>query len=188
MAETSWVSLSCIHNSQAIQEGLAVHGHRAVIVKDWVKSQANGYWNEACYIPDASEWQQADRVIGRFLELQGDSLVGGLVFKQYIPLMPAGAPAYECRAFVVNGRVVGCWPRSQTITQPLLPPGELLQEIAANIPSPFASADLGIDIHGNWWLLEVGDGQVSGLPSTDAAIPMMTALAYALRPGATVPT
>jgi hypothetical protein len=188
MAETSWITCDRIHDTQDVQGALAVHGRSAVIVKDWVKSQASDYWNEACYIPDASDFEQASRVIARFIELQGDSLVGGLVFKRYLPLLPVGGPAYEYRAFIVNGKVVGWWPRFEMSAQPLPPPRQLLAEIAENVPSPFASADVAIDVHGQWWLLEVGDGQVSGLPSPDAAAPLMRQLAELLRNRAAMPT
>jgi hypothetical protein len=156
-------------------------------VKDWVKSQASGYWNEACYIPNASDFKQATRVIERFVDLQGDSLVGGLVFKRYLPLVPEGAPAYEHRAFIVDGKIVGLWPRFEMSTQPPEPPLDVLAEIAECVPSPFASADFAIDVHGKWWLLEVGDGQVSGLPSPEAAGPVMRQLADLLRKGASMP-
>ena len=181
MAVTSWVPFQSIFDTHAVREALAIHGRSAVIVKDWVKSQASGYWNEACYIADASNSEQSNRVVARFIDLQGEHLVGGLAFKRYLPLLPVGAPAFEYRAFIVNGQVVGCWPRFQASLQPLPPPRELLMEIAANVPSPFASADLGIDISGKWWLLEVGDGQVSALPASDAAVPVMKTLADVLR-------
>lgn len=187
MAVTSWISRDRIHDAQAVQAALAIHGCSGVIVKDWVKSQANGYWNEACYIPEASDSEQASRVVARFVELQGDSLVGGLVFKRYLPLVPTGAPAYEYRAFIVNGKIVGCWPRFEMSAQPLRPPRQLLAEIAECVPSPFASADFAIDVHGQWWLLEVGDGQVSDLPSADAAAPVMRQLADLLRNGVAMP-
>ena len=187
MASTSWITRDRIRDAPAVQAALAVHHGSAVIVKDWVKSQASGYWNEACYIPDASDFKQASRVIERFVDLQGDSLVGGLVFKRYIPLVPEGAPAYEHRAFVVDGKVVGCWPRFEMSPRSPAPPQELLAEIAECLPGPFASMDFAIDVHGRWWLLEVGDGQVSGLPSPEAAGPVMRQLADLLRNGMAVP-
>ena len=45
------------------------------------------------------------------------------------------------------------------------------------IPSPFASADFALNADGKWWLLEVGDGQVSGLPDPKAAGAVFAALA-----------
>ena len=94
---------------------------------------------------------------------------------------PAGAPAYEYRAFFVDGQVVGCWPRSDLARELGPPPAELMAQVAAKVPSPFASADFGADQSGRWWLLEVGDGQVSGLPEPEAARPVFAALADHVR-------
>jgi hypothetical protein len=177
MPKTAWVPLSSINEADAIQSSLAEFGQSPIIVKDWVKSQAAGYWAEACFIPDASDTDAALRVIERFRELQGESLAGGLVFKSYVPLVPKGAPALEHRAFTASGRIVGCWPRSAQAVEIGSPPVSLLEAVASRIPSPFASADFGRDADGKWWLLEVGDGQVSGLPDESAAEPIFTALA-----------
>jgi hypothetical protein len=116
-------------------------------------------------------------VISRFRELQGESLAGGLVFKSYVPLVPAGGRAFEYRAFIVAARVAGCWPRSEPAREIASPAASLLADVAAKVPSPFASADFGCDQDGRWWLLEAGDGQVSGLPTLDAAPPVFAALA-----------
>ncbi|MBI5942200.1 MAG: ATP-grasp domain-containing protein [Caulobacterales bacterium] len=177
MARTGTVPAAKMDEPSAIKGTLEGFGSSALVLKDWVKSQAAGYWAEACFIPDASDYEQAGRVIARFRELQGESLVGGLVFRSYLQLLPVGAPAHEHRAFMVDGRVVGCWPRSEEASRVGSPPPELLAEVAANIPSRFASADFGVDESGRWWLLEVGDGQVSGLPTDRAAAPIFQALA-----------
>jgi hypothetical protein len=176
MPRTEWVPLSGINDHTAIQAALSKFGSTPAIVKDWVKSQAAGYWVEACLIPDASNTGDALRVISRFRELQGDSLVGGLVFKGYVPLLPIGLPAFESRAFMVMGKVAGCWPRSDGAREIGAPPASLLEEVASRMPSPFASADFARDKDGHWWLLEVGDGQVSGLPTEEAAEPIFAAL------------
>lgn len=177
MPRTAWLPIADMDDSGLRRQVLAPFGTSPVIVKDWVKSQASGYWNEACYIPDASQSEAVDRVIARFRELQGDSLVGGLVFKAWKPLIPQGSTPFEHRAFIVDGKVVGCWPRTPSEEHLGSPPAELLESIAANVPSPFASADLGRDVDGGWWLLEVGDGQVSGLPAGGAATEIFSALA-----------
>lgn len=176
MPKTTWLSIDQIDDVGAIEAALAEFGAAPVILKDWVKSQASGYWEEACFIPDASETDRALRVVSRFRELQGDSLVGGLVFKSYVSLIPGGSPAHEFRAFIVRGRAVGCWPRSPDAMVLGGPPAALLSDVAAKVPSPFASADFGRDESGRWWLLEVGDGQVSGLPDPDAATAIFSAL------------
>ncbi len=176
MPDTVWIDEDQIDDWAAIRTTLEPFGHTSLIVKDWVKSQASGYWSEACFIADAADTEAVQRTIARFRNLQGDGLIGGLVFKQYVPLVPTGSPAYEYRAFVVDGRVAGCWPRSPESGTLAPPPAALLDEVAARIPSPFASADFGRDEAGRWWLLEVGDGQVSGLPSAADADPIFQAL------------
>lgn len=176
MAPMRWVSLADIDDPSELSASLSPFGSSAVILKDFVKSQAAGYWSEACYIPDASDQEHVARVVGRFRELQGDSFVGGLVFKAYIPLQPVGSPAYEHRAFFVGRQVVGCWPRSGPARELGAPPIALMVQVAERVPSPFASADFGVDQSGRWWLLEIGDGQVSGRPEPQAASPMFAAL------------
>lgn len=177
MPKTRWVEREHMDDPAAIAAAMEAFGHRPVILKDWVKSQA-GYWREACFIPDASDKVQVGRVVSRFRELQDDSLVGGLVFKAYQTLMPGCGPPHEFRAFILDGVVVGCWPRDETSGEP--PPPDLVALVAGHIPSRFASADFAIDTRGRWWLLEVGDGQVSGLPRPDVAIPLLHALASRL--------
>jgi hypothetical protein len=179
MPETAWVEEDRLDDPSAIRTVLAPFGSSAVVIKDWVKSQAAGYWVEACFIPDASDLDHANRVISRFRELQGESLVGGVVFKAYLPLVPEGGRADEYRAFLVGGQPVGCWPRSEKASRHEPPLAELLKDVASRVPSPFASADFGVDDRGRWWLLEVGDGQVSALPDARAAIPLFKALARA---------
>lgn len=175
--KTVSVTKDKLDDDDAIKAALGNFGASAVIIKDWVKSQAAGYWSEACFIPNAADIGEASRVIDRFRELQGDSLVGGVVFKAYVPLRPVGEPADEHRAFIVGGEIVGCWPRTQAAARHAGPPEELLAEVATKTPSPFASADFGIDDAEHWWLLEVGDGQVSGLPSENVAASLFQALA-----------
>ena len=178
MPEMASVPESRIDDTNSIRSALASFGSSPVILKDWVKSQAAGYWLEACYISNASDMDEVLRIISRFRELQDGSLVGGLVFKRFLDLQPKGATPYECRAFFVGGRAVGCWPRSEEARRLGLPPSGLLNSVAAKAPSPFASGDFGLDASGRWWLLEVGDGQVSSLPGKQAADPLFAALAH----------
>lgn len=181
MPKAAWIDEADLDDAERRAEVLAQFGTSALVVKDWVKSQAAGYWNEACFISDASDSEQVNRVLTRFRELQGESLVGGVVFKAYVPLLPQSGPAYEWRAFIVDRKVVVCTPRSEAANSLGAPPPEVIERVAANVPSRFASADFGCDADGRWWLLEVGDGQVSGLPTIEAAQPIFSALAAITR-------
>ncbi len=57
------------------------------IIKDWVKSMKH-YWDEAVYLPDVGDPDAARRVAGRFVDLRGKQIVGGIVvrsFERYEP-------------------------------------------------------------------------------------------------------
>ncbi len=174
-APTTWISADRMGDDAALKELLGVFGDAPVVLKDWVKSQAAGYW-DACFIPSAAELPAARRVIDRFVELQGDALVGGLVFRAWRELARVGAEVEEWRAFSFDGRPVGCWPR---FTGPPgnKPPPELVDAVCAALPSRFATADFARLTDGGWLLIEVGDGQVSGLPDAADPAAVLSALA-----------
>lgn len=169
MPETACILLENIDDPESIETTLALFGNDAVTIKDWVKSRAAGYWSEACFIPDASATDTEKRVIGRFRELQGSDLVGGLVFRRFIELAKSGEQVMEWRAFCLAGDVIGSWPRFSGPAS-ASPPADLLVAVAQVLPSPFFTADFALGRDGKWWLMETGDGQVSGFPDGAAEI------------------
>ena len=72
-----------------IMDALVPFGNSPVIVKDFVKSRKHE-WAGACFIPSASDREAVGRVVGRFLELQGDNLAEGLVFREFVEFEPVG--------------------------------------------------------------------------------------------------
>ena len=137
---------------------------------------AAGYWNEACFIADVSRQEDAMRVISRFLELQGESLTGGLVFREYVPLAAANGEVQEWRAFVLDGEPLGCWPRFAAAGA-APPPDALVRAVARSIPARFATVDFALAQSGRWLVIEVGEGQVSGIPEGAAVPEIFQALA-----------
>jgi hypothetical protein len=157
-------------------------GPGPAIIKDWVKSQKHA-WATACFISDVSDPVDVQRTAGRFIELQGDMLVGGLVFRRYVRLlqrsvhprsgMPLGA---EARSFWVRGRPIAIsdyWSEAPVGARPDL---AQFSEIAASIPSPFFTMDLAQAEDGHWFIMELGDGQVAGLPAGILPQVLFTAL------------
>jgi hypothetical protein len=87
-------------------------GDKPIIIKDYVKSQKH-FWDEACFIPNASEYEKVNSVIKRFIELQGADLNEGLVFREYLQLeeighhSASGMPlTKEFRVFVKDGNIM----------------------------------------------------------------------------------
>src|SRR5450432_3294033 len=68
-------------NKDEVMALLRPFGEKPIIVKDYVKSRKHE-WNEACYIPCASDRQAVERVVMGFLHLQGEDLNEGLVFRE----------------------------------------------------------------------------------------------------------
>lgn len=163
-AQMASVAAEGMHDPQALADALSIFGDGPVVLKDWVKSQAAGYWAEACFIPRASDADTVSRVVTRFLELQGDALVGGLVFRRYHLLARVAGQPEEWRAFALDGGVIACWPRFAASQDASHPPSALLRDIAAALPSRLAAFDLARRADGGWLLVETGDGQVSGVP------------------------
>jgi hypothetical protein len=85
----------------------------------------------------------------------------------------------EWRTFTLEGRILGCWPRSAGLGEP--PPSDLLSEVARALPSPFASVDFARTETGSWLVVETGDGQVSEIPALADLADILHPLAAVVR-------
>jgi hypothetical protein len=172
-----------------ILNALTPFGDGPVIVKDYVKSQKH-YWHEACFIPSASDRVQAESVIRRLLELQGDDLNVGLVFRQFVDFEPLGKHAVsgmptarEYRVFYLNGSPLiasAYWESGDDSSD--VPPDTLFAEIAQRVQSRFFSMDVAKTRDGGWMIVELGDGQVAGLPASIDPAAFYNTLCDRLRP------
>lgn len=146
-------------------------GQSAIIVKDYVKSQKHN-WAEACFIPDASDKKNVHSVVEKFLEFRGTDLNVGLVFRKFEELefltkhSKSGMPlTKEFRVVFAHDKVVAVfdyWDEGDYGTaQPELEP---FIKIAQKVKSNFFSMDVAKKKNGDWILMELGDGQVAGLP------------------------
>lgn len=164
-------------NWDRVVSSAATFGTNALVVKDYVKSQKHD-WQGACYVPRGDDAEAVRRVVSRFLELQGDDLAGGLVIRRYVSLrqigrhQQSGMPlSEEYRIFFLDGRPIVAapyWDLDAEVAGDL--PMAELAAIVHDIPSRFFSMDVARDTDGRWWIIELGDGQVAGLPPrVDAA-------------------
>lgn len=152
-------------------------GDGPLILKDYVKSRKHE-WDDACYIPSASDRAAVKRVVGRFVALQDGDLNEGLVFRAYVPLEPltthskSGMPlSHEFRTFYLDGAPVYAapyWEEGEYTGE--VPPPDLLRDVARAVRSRFFTMDVARRHDGAWTIVELGDGQVAGLP--DAADPL----------------
>ena len=155
----------------SVLEGLQVFGDQPVIVKDYVKSRKHE-WEDACYIPNAADKEHARQVVSNFVTRQGDDLNEGIVFRKFVRLeflnqhpksdMPLSK---EYRVFFLDHQpvlVLHYWDEAEYDED--RPDMELFMEIARRVESRFFTMDIAKLEAGSWTIVELGDGQVSGLP------------------------
>ncbi len=170
--ESVWLPIEELDPSlEAVHKAVHRFDKKPIIVKDYVKSRKHE-WLEACYIPNAADWDHVEQVVRLFLERQGDDLNEGLVFREFVELeflenhARSGMPlSREMRVFVLDGRPVyvsNYWSagKDQGFEQVL---NEFL-EVIASIESRFFTIDFAKRKDGPWLVLELGDGQTAGLP------------------------
>lgn len=155
-----------------IKSILESFGSSAIVVKDYVKSLKH-QWTTACYIPDASDTDHARKVIDEFLDWQANDLNEGLVFREFVPLQDlaihsrSGMPLHlEFRLFFLDHELIECcnyWDEGDYYRFEK-PPLDRFREIAKRIDSRFFTMDVAKTRRNDWIIIELGDGQVSGIP------------------------
>jgi hypothetical protein len=168
---TVWLPLEACDDTDRIMATLAPFGDRPIILKDYVKSRKHE-WFEACYIPSAADREAVERVVRRFLELQGDDVSEGLVFRAYVAFQPIGTHPQsgmpltrEYRLFFLDGSLVAGAPYWEAqVEDTIEPPVGRFRRVAARVPSRFFTMDVAQGTDGAWTIVELGDGQVAGLP------------------------
>jgi hypothetical protein len=166
-----WMKTKGDVSPDEIMDLLRPFGSAPVVVKDYVKSRKHE-WAEACFIPSASDRATVERVVRRFLELQGDDLSGGLVFREFIEFEPlgrhpkSGMPlTKEFRLFFLDGQPIYWTPYwDEGDYAGLTPPVEQFAAVAGGVRSRFFTMDVAQRRGGDWMIVELGDAQVAGLP------------------------
>jgi hypothetical protein len=133
-----------------------------------------------------------ERVVSKFMELQGEDLEGGLVFREYVELEPLGTHSKsgmpltkEYRIFFLQGRPlysIQYWDEGEYGTT--TPPIEQFADVAGRVQSSFFTMDIARRKDGRWIIVELGDGQVAGLPDKADLAQFYSSLASGLRSGA----
>jgi len=172
-SKTIWLTVNNQQvNYEQVFTEIEVFGNSSLIVKDFVKSQKH-YWDTACFVPSATEKQKVKSVISKFVELQNKDFNEGLVIREFIELKDltihskSGMPLkQEYRLFFLNGQLLGCydyWEEGEYFADEH-PPLGMFKNIAKNIESNFFSMDVAKTKNDDCIIIELGDGQVAGLP------------------------
>ncbi len=169
--KTTYKVLKSSFDITDFSEQLKVFGDQSILIKDYVKSQKH-YWNEACFIPNASDQSQVESVVRKFIELQGSDLNEGLVFREFVELeelsshSKSGMPlTKEFRLFIKNNKIISVfkyWDEGDyQNVEPIL---EEFESVIPKIKSNFFTMDIAKKKNGKWIIVELGDAQVAGLP------------------------
>jgi hypothetical protein len=139
----------------------------AAIIKDWVKS-AKHRWKEACYIPAGTGKDRFLEIFSAFRSARGGQFNRGVVIRRFHQVVKRGSDIRgfpvneEYRLFFWRGQLVAHTP-SVTGADPLEKLA-LWRDLAMRFASPFITMDIALQTDGSWFVVEVGDGGVSGLP------------------------
>ncbi|EJZ69876.1 ATP-grasp domain-containing protein [Lachnoanaerobaculum sp. OBRC5-5] len=166
-----WSESKNIEDALRLTDGL----EGAFIIKDYVKSRKHE-WYDACFIKDIRDKENTERVINNFINRQSSNLEGGVVLRKFESLKSignhkdSGMPiSEEYRIFVFKGEILiadNYWNYSGelNITEDEY---TLIESIISEIESSFITIDLARKTDGNLIIMEMGDGQVSGLQQMD---------------------
>ena len=146
-------------------------GEKEVIVKDYVKSEKHD-WETACFVPNASDTNKLKNTINNLLQLRGEFLNEGIVVREFIELnqltthSKSGMPlTEEYRLFFFQQQLIGMYDYWEEGKYNLKKPDtSQFEKIAKNIESNFFSMDIARKKNGDLIIIELGDGQVAGLP------------------------
>jgi hypothetical protein len=152
----------------SIHNALLVFNSKPLVIKDFVKSRKHD-WENACFIREANDQQEVERVTRNFVRGQGTTFTGGLVYREWLPLEKSLAQiseAREFRAFILYGKVLCLGQRHTGVDLGEQPPINQFAGELQSIPSPFFTIDFAKVVDGPWIVIEIGDGAVSEIPES----------------------
>jgi hypothetical protein len=163
-----------VENDQSISnliEKTKMFGDSPVIIKDYVKSEKH-HWNTACFVANAGDLLKLKSSLDKLLELRGKHLNEGIVVREYAELYDltthskSGMPLKEeYRLFFCNHNLLGAYPYWEEGEYNAAQP-DLTEwiKLANCVESNFFSIDIARTKSGEWIVIELGDGQVAGIP------------------------
>lgn len=130
------------------------------MVKDYVKSvkgtEFPKYFDQSITQEDFDRWMEV------FYKYRGKLLTGGICIKEYVNLKRYGDKTNEYRVFYINHCIASVSRNSGQGVYTKLPPQDLIEKYR-NLESPYYTIDFAELEDESWIVVEVGDGEVSGL-------------------------
>lgn len=148
------------------------------MVKDYVKSLKNTSF-PICIETPVSQGE-LDSYVEEFIDRRGELFTGGIVLKEFVDLKRYDGVANEWRQFFFDSRSVALARNSQQPESTAMPPEEYLSSRNV-LKFPFYTVDYAELENGSWTIIEVGDGQVSGLAESDNPMRFYEALSRVLQ-------
>lgn len=142
-----------------------------VIIKDYVKSE-KGNPDLFLLSKDLTNEEFTNRVM-QFVEARGKLFNEGIVLKEVLPLKKYEGQTNEWRFFYYKNENLISNQNSDTPVSVTSPSAYMIGEldrIAKKVNSNLFTIDIAELENGTWTILEMGDGQVSGLPLIGDAI------------------
>ena len=130
------------------------------LIKDYVKSLKYKSFPK-CFESRISQ-NELDYYVNQFKEMRGNLLTGGICIKEFLDLKMYDGKINEYRVFYMNKEIISISKNSGQGDYTNVPPKYLLEKYS-NLPSPYYTVDFAELENGAFKIIEVGDGQVSGL-------------------------
>ena len=155
-------------------ENAKIFNGKAVIVKDYVKSEKY-YWDTAFYVENSSDTKKLTDTINNLIELRENHLNEGIVIREFIKLnniqkhSKSNIPlSEEYRLFFYKNELLCIFNYWEEIEYKMGKPDfNDFEVIGKNIESNFFTMDIAKDESGKYVIIELGDGQVSGIPDNE---------------------
>ncbi len=130
------------------------------MIKDYVKSVKGTDFPKYFMTPVNQEKMKG--YIDQFIQLRGPLFTRGIVIKEFVGLKRYSGISNEYRAFYMNGQVVTVSKNANQSDGCLYVPMEFVEKFRG-LKSHFYTVDFAELEDSKWIVIEVGDGQVSGL-------------------------
>jgi len=144
---------------------------KPVIIKDYVKSEKH-YWKTACFVENSNDTIKLRESIKFFISLRENAFNEGIVLREFVELenlsvhSKCGMPlSVEFRLFFFNNELLDIFDYWEEGDYKIEKPDiNFFIELAKSVTSNFFTMDIAKKKDDEYIVMELGDGQVAGIP------------------------